>query len=178
MKGGLAVAAITFYFTVYSFMGWLLENSYSFFTKGVFYKPNFLRGPFKPMYGFAPLILVYSITPDTAWIMVIIFCLLVPTAVEYVTGAILQKLFHRQWWDYSSMPMQLHGHICLSFSVCWFLLALISIKVIHPAMVFAYGMVEPFWSWLYLVVPLYFIAELLLAIRRHSPEGPLGLMEK
>jgi uncharacterized membrane protein len=186
MKGGLAklisfvdyyypvslnlegASAIIFYFTVYSLFGWLLENFYSLFTGREFFKPNFFLGPLKPMYGFAPLLLVFLITPETNWAVVIMLCFFIPTAVEYVSGALLQKFFNRQWWDYSDMPMQLQGHICLPFSLCWILLSLLCLKWIHPAIVSLYGTVEPIWGWIWPAVGLYLLAELALAIRRHS----------
>ncbi|WP_040204179.1 putative ABC transporter permease [Neobacillus jeddahensis] len=161
-------AAIVFYFTVYSFIGWLLENSYSYFTTREFLKENFLFGPFKPMYGFAPVLLVYLILPETHWAIVVLLCLLIPTAVEYVSGALLQKLFHKQWWDYADTPIQLHGHICLPFSICCGVLSLICIKWVHPGMVFIYGVLGPYWAWIWSAVGLYFLADLVLAIRKHS----------
>ncbi|MFZ7943857.1 putative ABC transporter permease [Neobacillus sp. 19] len=160
-------AAIMFYFTVYSFIGWLLENSYSFFTKREFFKENFLFGPFKPMYGFAPVLLVYLITPGTNWVMVILLCFFIPTLVEYVSGALLQKCFHKQWWDYSDTPLQLHGHICLPFSICWVFLSLACVKWIHPAIAAMYEAIEPYWIWGWAATGLYFLADLSLAIRKH-----------
>lgn len=157
-----------FYFIVYSFMGWLLENSYSFFTNRLFFKPNFLRGPFKPIYGFAPVLLVYFLPPGVHWTMVLLLCFVIPTLVEYLTGALLQKFFHRQWWDYSDNPMQLHGHICLYFCICWTLLSVICIKFIHPVIASVYRAIEPYWSWMWQAVIVYFVVEMLLAIRRHS----------
>ncbi|MBT2729655.1 putative ABC transporter permease [Bacillus sp. ISL-75] len=161
-------ATIVFYFTVYSWFGWLLENSYNFFTKREFFKPNFLFGPFKPMYGFTPVLLVYLISPQTNLTVVILLCILIPTLVEYLTGALLQKLFNRQWWDYSDSPLQLHGHICLPFSACWSILSLLCIKWIHPAVASIYGAIDPYWAWVWSAVGLYFLADLVLAIRKHS----------
>ena len=161
-------AAIVFYFTVYSFIGWLIENSYSFFTKREFFKENFLFGPFKPMYGFAPVLLVYLISPETNWVIVIFLCLFIPTLVEYVSGAMLQKWFHKQWWDYSDTPLQLHGHICLPFSICWVFLSIICLKWVHPAISFMYGAIEPYWVGVWTAAGLYFLADLLLTIRKHT----------
>jgi uncharacterized membrane protein len=161
-------ATIIFYFTVYSLLGWLLENSYNLFTKREFFKPNFLFGPFKPMYGFTPLLLVYLISPETNWAVMILLCLVIPTLVEYVTGAMLHKLFNRKWWDYSDSSLQLHGHICVPFSLCWILLSVICIKWIHPVIVSMYGAVEPYWAWVWSAIGLYFLADLVLAIRKHS----------
>lgn len=161
-------AAIVFYFTMYSLIGWLLENCYSFFTRREFFKENFLFGPFKPMYGFAPVLLVYLITPETSWVTMILLCFFIPTFVEYVSGAMLQKCFHKQWWDYSGTPMQLHGHICLPFSICWVFLSLVVVKWVHPEIASMYGAIESYWAWVWSAVGLYFLADLVLAVRRHS----------
>jgi uncharacterized membrane protein len=131
-------------------------------------KENFLFGPFKPMYGFAPLLLVYLASPKTNVVTVVLLCLFIPTIVEYVSGAMLQKLFQKQWWDYSNSPLQLHGHICLPFSICWGVLSLICLKWFHPSLIVIYGAVEPFWAWIWSAVGLYFLADLVLAIRKHS----------
>ncbi len=161
-------SAVIFYFTVYSFFGWLLENTYSFLTKREFFKPNFLFGPFKPMYGFAPVLLIYMISPETHWAAVLLLCFFIPTAVEYVSGALLQKFFNRHWWDYSDTPMQLHGHICLPFSLCWVGLSILCLNWIHPAVVSMYGAIEPYWAWIWSAVGLYFLADLTLTIRKHA----------
>jgi len=34
-------------------------------------------------------------------------------ALEYVTYYAMEKIFHARWWDYSKMPLNLHGRICL-----------------------------------------------------------------
>jgi uncharacterized membrane protein len=167
-------AAILFYFTLYSFIGWLLENSFNYFTKREFFKENFLFGPFKPMYGIAPLLLVYFTPPASHWVYKLFLCFLIPTLVEYASGALLQKLFQRQWWDYSDTPFQLNGHICLPFSICWGLLSLLCLQWIHPAMVTMYGGIEPFWSLIWSAVGLYFLADLSLAIRKHSLQEMIG----
>lgn len=162
------IATIVFYFMVYSFLGWLLENNYSFFTNREFFKANFLWGPFKPMYGFTPLLLLFLITENTHWPYVILLCFFIPTLVEYVSGFLLLKLFQRQWWDYSDIPMHLHGHICLPFSTCWIFLSLICLKWIHPIIEASYEVMEPYWVWVWPSVLLYFLTELVWAIRRHS----------
>jgi uncharacterized membrane protein len=162
------VSAIVFYFTIYSLIGWLLENTYSYATKRKFFKPNFFIGPFKPMYGFAPVLLVYLIGPETNWAVVLFLCFFIPTFIEYLSGALLQKFFQRQWWDYSDMPLQLHGHICLPFSLCWILLSLACVNWVHPVFVDVYEGVQFIWAWIWPAIILYFIAELTLSIRRYS----------
>ncbi|OLS37854.1 putative ABC transporter permease [Bacillus sp. MRMR6] len=161
-------SAIIFYFMVYSLFGWLLENSYSKFTGRSFFKPNFFLGPFKPMYGFAPIILVYLISPDSNWMKVILLCFFIPTAIEYLTGVLLYKLFQQRWWDYRDLPLQFHGHICFPFSICWIVLSYLCIQWLHPQIVSFLDVIEPVWTWVWPAVGLYFLAELALAVRRHS----------
>src|SRR3954469_4823952 len=119
------------------------------------------------MYGFAPVLLVYLIGPETNMAVVLMLCFFIPTFIEYITGATLHKFFQRQWWDYSDMPLQIHGHICLPFSLCWILLSLACVKLIHPVIISAYEAAEILWVWIWPAIVLYFIAELSLSIRRH-----------
>lgn len=157
-----------YFFTIYSLLGWLLENCYNLITNRKFFKPNFLIGPFKPMYGFAPLLLVYFVTPETNWMIAILLCFLIPTIVEYASGMLLQKIFNRQWWDYSNLPLQLHGHICLPFSVCWVVLSLFCLKIIHPVVLTSYEGIGLIWNFLWPITLFYFFVEFVAAIRRHT----------
>ncbi len=46
------------------------------------------------------------------------------TSVEFCTGLLLNLLLRLGIWDYSSLPFNLLGQICLPFSVLWFFLTL------------------------------------------------------
>ena len=96
-------------------MGWLLENSYSFITTREFIKPNFLWGPLKPMYGVAPLLLIFLLQQEMHWSFLLFLCFFIPSLVEYITGLLSEKLFQKKWWDYSHFPLQLHGHYVCTF---------------------------------------------------------------
>ena len=45
--------------------------------------------------------------------------LVLTSALEWLTGFVLEKLFHQRWWDYSDQPFNLSGYVCLRFSVAW-----------------------------------------------------------
>lgn len=57
---------------------------------------------------------------------------LLTSILEYITGFILEKVFHNKWWDYSNKPFNLHGYICLKFSIYWGLACTFIMDVIHP----------------------------------------------
>lgn len=54
------------------------------------------------------------------------------TALEWVTGFILEKIFHNKWWDYSKMPLNLNGYVCLLFSLIWGVACVLIVDFIHP----------------------------------------------
>lgn len=51
-------------------------------------------------------------------------CALSITAVEFVCGVIVNLQLEMQVWDYSELPMNLWGQICLPFTALWLLLAI------------------------------------------------------
>lgn len=163
----LELGEIIFYFMIYGFFGWMLENSYNYFVNGIFLKDNFWKGPFKPMYGFAPILLVSMIGEGGPLYLILLLCFFVPTLVEYISGLILDTLFQRKWWDYKGMPMQFQGHICLPFSLCWFVLSLFCVTYLHPGLERVFLLVTSWWSYVWPMVMVYFITEVLFAVMRH-----------
>lgn len=136
-----------FYFLLYSIMGWLLENIYSLVTTGQFWKEGLLLGPYKPMYGAAPLLLIWGTERVQHHLLFTIFlCFLIPTVVEYVSGCALKAWFGRTWWDYSGLRGQLRGHICLRFSLYWGVLSLLILRYVHPGMELIFGRYEAVWT--------------------------------
>ena len=49
------------------------------------------------------------------------------TLLEFVCGCIVNLLLGWNVWDYSNMPFNLLGQICLPFSILWFLLSAIAV---------------------------------------------------
>ena len=49
------------------------------------------------------------------------------TIAEFITGCILNLGFHMHTWDYSRMPFNLFGQICLAYTILWFFLSLLAI---------------------------------------------------
>ena len=49
------------------------------------------------------------------------------TDLEFITGIIVNLILHLNVWDYSNLPFNLLGQICLPFCIIWFFLSLIGI---------------------------------------------------
>lgn len=52
------------------------------------------------------------------------------TAVEYVTGAVVNVRMGLRVWDYSALPANCYGQICLRYSVLWLLLSVPAVVLI------------------------------------------------
>lgn len=46
------------------------------------------------------------------------------TALEFIAGVILNLWLHLNIWDYSTLPYNILGQVCLPFSIFWFILCL------------------------------------------------------
>ncbi|MCC8169916.1 MAG: hypothetical protein LIO59_06090 [Oscillospiraceae bacterium] len=51
------------------------------------------------------------------------------TALEFITGCIVNLKFHLNVWNYYGMPMNIMGQICLPYTLLWFLLSPVCIIV-------------------------------------------------
>jgi uncharacterized membrane protein len=121
-------------FAIYSFMGWIVEVIYRSITQRKFVNAGFLFGPFIPIYGFGALFLILLQHFFHSWHLLprlFIFGLAL-TVIEYMVGYFSEKIFELTLWDYSEYKFNLHGRVCLLFSVIWAALAFVFITFIHP----------------------------------------------
>lgn len=122
------------FFLLYAFIGWCVEVAFHVVTTGQFINRGFLNGPACPIYGFGMILLIGLLSPlSQNFILLFLASFLLTSALEYVTGYILEKVFHNKWWDYTDRPFHIRGYICLSFSIAWGLSAVFVINIVHPA---------------------------------------------
>ena len=62
-------------------------------------------------------------------IFLILLCTLIITALEFFTGLIVNLWLGLGVWDYSQMPFNLMGQICLFFSLLWMLVSCFAVLV-------------------------------------------------
>lgn len=49
------------------------------------------------------------------------------TLYEFIAGTILNIVLGLNVWDYSNLPLNILGQICLSFSIIWYFLSIVGI---------------------------------------------------
>lgn len=125
--------ALLCYFVIYAVLGWCLEVCFCTVNTGQLVNRGFLNGPVCPIYGFGMVIVITVLTPVADHIVVLFFCgALLTSALELITGWVLKKLFHTSWWDYSDVPFNLGGYICLKFSIAWGVVAAAVMRLLQP----------------------------------------------
>lgn len=137
--GAVDICCYVVWFGVISFFGWLYECIFCAIKNKRWDNRGFLFGPVCPIYGFgfttvlALFLNVQTMLGSTAlgstvgsaagadlqWWQVFIASALGSAVLEYATSYVLERWFHARWWDYSGMPLNVHGRICLPFTLCF-----------------------------------------------------------
>ena len=121
-------------FFIYAFLGWCTEVSYAALKSGRFVNRGFLNGPVCPVYGCGAVIVLWVLEPLRGNLLLLFLGSVALTSLlEWLTGFVLERLFHQRWWDYSQEPFNLNGYICLRFSIAWGLACLFVVKLVHPS---------------------------------------------
>ena len=127
---------LLWFFLIYSFLGWLMETATAAARKGRLLNRGFLNAPFSPVYGLASVLFAIFL-PELKSALLFLFVggMLLATALELVTGMLLERIFGQKWWDYSQEPWNFNGHICLKYALVWGVLALFCLFIGNPLLV-------------------------------------------
>ena len=120
------------FFFIYSFIGWVWECCFVSVRKRHWVNRGFMYGPMLPIYGFGALaVLISTIRVRDSIPLIFLFGMVGATLLEYVTGAVMERLFNVKYWDYSNQKFNLNGYICLTSSLGWGLFSVLLVKFVH-----------------------------------------------
>lgn len=144
----------------YSFLGWIIEEVYSFLIKGFFKRGGFLHIPLKPMYGITMCLLIYCYDRlrISGLIMGVLF-LIVPTIVEYLTGYLLRQVFKKEYWNYKETKYNFQGLICFKFSLYWAIITFTTLIYIQPLVEASYIEGTVFISLLSVILGIFMVVD-------------------
>jgi len=131
---GFSIWRILAYFIIYSVAGYVIETLFGIVSKGLWEsRQSFLYGPFCAIYGLGAVIMILFLqyfnknNNRLFW-----GGFLIGSIVEYTLSLIGEIVFHAIWWDYSNMPLNLNGRICVFYSLFWGFLAIYLITYLNP----------------------------------------------
>ena len=134
-------------FWIFSFWGWCLERLFAAVTHSPRHRRRWVLA--LP----APLL--------SGW-RLYFFGSLAATAVEYLYHWWGDCFLRVRFWDYTSVPGNLRGRVCLPFSLAWGLLMFPAVKLAAPAAAALALRVPPLLTWLCLMV---FTADVVCSLR-------------
>lgn len=131
---GISIWRILAYFIIYSVIGYIIETLYGIITKGVWEsRQSFLYGPFCGIYGLGAVIMIIFLHKyQKKYNALFIGGFIVGSITEYIVNLFGEMVLGVKWWDYSGMPLNLNGRICVYFSIFWGFLGMYLIASLNP----------------------------------------------
>jgi uncharacterized membrane protein len=135
----VSISLIVIWFFIFSFAGWVWETLFDTIKHGKWDNRGFLFGPVCPIYGVSAMIgvLLYWLALKAGYqphpVVIFAVSFVGSAIIEYVTSWGLEKLFHARWWDYSRMPLNINGRICVPASALFGFAGLAIAYWVYPA---------------------------------------------
>ena len=88
-------------YVIYSFVGWCGEVAVAAVKKHKFINRGFVNGPLCPIYGAGAAAFAVFL-PELKNHVFFLFLggLILASFIEYMTGRMMEKIFHKKWWNY------------------------------------------------------------------------------
>jgi len=120
-----------------SFAGVVIELLWCLVTNGyIESRSGLVWGPFNLLYGVGAATLslaLYRFRNRGRWLS-FLGGMAVGSVVEYACSLFQEAVFGSVSWDYSHLPFNLGGRICLMYSIFWGILGVLWIKDLYPRM--------------------------------------------
>lgn len=143
----------SYYFLIYAALGWCSEVIFIAVSEKAFVNRGFLNGPVCPIYGFGICLVVLCLSPLKKYYVLFYLCAaLLTSAVEFVTGFLLEHFFNEKWWDYSSFPLNIKGYVCLPFSLMWGAGCVAIVYWVHPLVIYFVSILPYIFGWIILIL--------------------------
>lgn len=113
--------------------GYIYEIIFYYLTEHTLINRGFLYGPFLPVYGWGALLMSILLKKVKDYpIIVFLLSALITGILEYLTGHIMYLIWHRRWWDYTGLFLNINGYVCLRSVITFAIGGLILIYLVEP----------------------------------------------
>lgn len=125
-------------FFIYSFLGWCWETfPCSAIELDKIHNRGFLLGPICPIYGLGASLSFGVLKNFESSLEIFIYSAFLSCLIEYIIGYLLEKFFHKRWWDYSNYPFQIKRRVCLYGLLIFGLANILIVKKLTPILLFS-----------------------------------------
>lgn len=125
-------------FFIYSFFGWFWETfPCSAIELDKIHNRGFLLGPICPIYGLGASLSFGVLKNFESSLEIFIYSAFLSCLIEYIIGYLLEKFFHKRWWDYSNYPFQIKRRVCLYGLLIFGLANILIVKKLTPILLFS-----------------------------------------
>ena len=122
-------------FFLYSFTGWVIGTAAAAIREKKFVDVGFLYGPLCPAYGITGVIYALFLTELKEQLFFLFLGgAILSFLMTLLTGFVLERIFHRKWWDYSRKRFQFGSYVHMPYTILWGLMAIICVEFIEPTL--------------------------------------------
>lgn len=134
---GICFEKIVWIFLICCVTGFIVETIWCFIRHGyIESRKSLVYGPLSVAYGMGGVILtlvLYKLRDASLW-KIFLTSFLVGTVTEYICSLGQEIVFGSVAWDYSNVPLNINGRVCLLYSLFWGVLGILWIKILYPMM--------------------------------------------
>ncbi|MBL4931512.1 putative ABC transporter permease [Clostridium paridis] len=119
---------------LFSIGGFLIESFWCFIKNGyIESRKGLLFGPFCPIYGVGAVVFLFLLNSFRANLLKLALgSFFYGSLVEYIFSFLQENLFGSVSWDYSNIPFNINGRVCLMYSIFWTLSGILFIRYLYP----------------------------------------------
>lgn len=132
-------------FIVSCYAGFILETVWCLIKNGyIESRKSLVLGHLSVAYGMGALLLTFLLVNfqnAKTW-KIFLIAFVSGTATEYICSLGQELLFGTVAWDYSNLPLNINGRVCLLYSIFWGLLGVFWAKVMIPFMRWAFSRIH------------------------------------
>lgn len=127
------IKAYILVFITGGFAGYIYEVLFYLITEGTPINRGFLYGPFLPVYGWGALLMALLLKKVKKHPFLVFFLAAIITGIlEYLTGYIMFLIWHKRWWDYTGLFLNIDGYVCMRSVITFAIGGLLLIYVVEP----------------------------------------------
>lgn len=121
-----------FFFFLFTIIGWVQESTIESVYHRRLINRGFLFGPYIPIYGIGGCLMLLVCMPFRFNGFLVFFVgMFSCTVLEYFTGWVMERVFKKQFWDYSMLKLTYKNRISLVSSLFWGVLSLFMVYILQ-----------------------------------------------